>query len=168
MLTGKIIDKLIANKSEGSNNNDSGQNPPKMPYFVKEGYAITALCVIVFVWPMWAFVYKFYNYLSKDINSLRDMSLQTSVGITFIIASAFVMFPPMWIAGSKASRYLVSSVKYYNDIGNIEMAKGLVSIFGNYILFRDWKRNPWFRKFVAENQLQDKSANLAKFHGKMP
>ena len=87
-------------------------------------------------------------------------------------AALFGLAIPFWAglipAGSRTSTFILECVRWYLDHGEEDKAKGLARALDYQVWYREWRRNPWFRRFAAESGLLEESARYAKFARRLP
>ena len=142
--------------------------PLPIPGIVKDGFLITALSVVFLVFPLTAFYGYAGGALLKWLSGAVNLHLEPSWVVAFMAAGMTAMLPPMEMAASRTSSFILECVKWYLDHGEVEKAKSFARAVDYQVWYREWKRNPWFRRFVVENGLVETSAKYAKYNRRLP
>ena len=142
--------------------------PLPIPGIVKDGFLITALSVVFFVWPLMALYGFGGGALLGWVNEVLHLKLAVPLVGVFMAAGMTATLPPMVMAASRTSSFILECVKWYLDHGEAEKAKSFARAVDYQVWYREWKRNPWFRRFVVENGLVETSAKYAKYNRRLP
>jgi hypothetical protein len=130
--------------------------PVHAPAIVTDSWAIVAVCslgsVLVF-WPM----YLIYAQLFQWLNGILGIPREPPLALVFVSSVILCTLPPSYFAFSSTSRHILRLVRFYLDNGNLEAAKSLSLGLDYQVWFRDIKKNLWFRSFLIENGLSEKS-----------
>jgi len=141
--------------------------PLPVPWIVRHGFAWTAALFVAAV-PIGVIGGAFGAFLE------RLFARQTGIEVIFLSRGLLLLLlsSPFWagfLAGfSRTSSFILECVKWYLDHGEEERAKNLAQVLDYQVWYREWKRNPWFRRFVVESGLVEVSARYAKFNRRMP
>ena len=139
--------------------------PLPMPTMVKEGFKVTALCAIVFFFPVFGLTYVYgLKFLAWFMNiSPHQVEPEWILLPSFGISIMTVTIPPFWITGIRTSAYLLNCIRWHLDHDNEEAAKVLAMTYSHAVMFSSWKKNNWFRAFVLDNGLDLQNARYARF-----
>jgi len=158
--------KTLMLKQEKGKPNGSAL-PLPVPWIVRNGFGWTA-ALFVAAMPLAVLGAGFGAFLE------RLLARVTGIEITFVSSGLplLLLASPFWaglLAGySRTSSFILECVKWYLDHGEVERAKNLARTLDYQVWYREWKRNPWFRRFVVESGLVETSARYAKFNRRMP
>lgn len=135
--------------------------PLKVPYLVKEGWGFIALCIILF-FPLAGILITVLTQVEKRwaIPPLVDLLLLV---LTFVLCFA----GPFWLVGSLTSKFILKTVRHHLEQGQPELGERLALLVDYQVWFREIRRNDWFRQFIQERKLYEKSARYSRFLAKL-
>jgi len=142
--------------------------PLPVPTIVRDGYLIAALTTAFLVFPLAALVGYVGESLLVWLNNALNIGLRVSWVVPVIVGGLTAGLPPIFLAFSRTSSFILECVKWYLDHGALEKAESLARTLDYQVWYREWKRNPWFRRFVVESGLVEASARYAKFNRRLP
>ena len=75
-----------------------------------------------------------------------------AMAIGFFLAWAWL---PLYVAKSKASRWLLSIIQYYIHLANVPEASRIACKYARAISFTDFSTAKWFQTFLLEQGIRD-------------
>ena len=142
--------------------------PLPVPGIVKDAFLITALSVLFMIFPMMALVGFGGGAILTWVNAHLGTHITVPLTGVAMIAGGGTIWPPLYFAGRRTSSFILECVKWYLDHDELERAKSFARAVDYQVWYREWKKNPWFRRFVVENGLAETSAKYAKFSRRLP
>lgn len=145
--------------------------PLPVPWIVREGFAWTALLAVICI-PAAILSGIPMEWLAKLFfgSDLEVPVWFEKIWLYGVVLPVFLS--PLWAglgaAGSRTSSFILECVQYHLEQGEVEKAEVLARVVDYQVWYREWRKNPWFRKFVAENGLLEQSARYAKFNRRKP
>jgi hypothetical protein len=148
----------------------AGAVPPPLPIpvIVKDGFLITALCAAFLTFPVMALLGWGGGRLLDSLRAFFGLRISVPLGIVFAIALGLSTLPVLFFVYSRTSRFTLECTKCYVAQGERGSAARLARSVDYQIWFREWKRNPWFRRFALESGLIEESPRLARFNRRLP
>jgi len=141
--------------------------PLEVPAVVRNGWGRTALLAVL-AFPIACLLGALAEFLGKLIfpDCERCITLFLNAGV--LIGLSVPFWGAILPGFSRTSSFILECVKWYLDHGEEKRAKNLAQVLDYQVWYREWKRNPWFRRFVVESGLVEVSARYAKFNRRMP
>lgn len=141
--------------------------PLPVPWIVKQGFGWTAL-LFVLAFPLAAVAGAGAQELEALFSVITGLHTHLLSRAVFLIVLACPYWAGLGAAGSRTSSFILECVKWYLDHDEVERAKSFARAVDYQVWYREWKKNPWFRRFVVENGLVETSAKYAKFNRRLP
>lgn len=137
---------------------------PRVPFLVRNGYGITALCALL-TFPLYYPVSLMYEWSFAFCARIMSLSRvpEPPIFLVFLTALLLAISPPMIVGFSLASRYLVKAVKYYLDQNDQARAEEALLSWIKNLWYRDYQRNQWLQNFIRDRKIHEKSPKLARF-----
>lgn len=131
--------------------------PLRVPYLVREGWGFCALCIILF--------FPLTGMLIVILSRLHSFwAIPLKVDFLLLLALFFICFVgPFWLVFSMTSRFIVKTVKHHIEQGRPDLGEKVALLVDYQVWYREYKRNEWFRRFLEERKLYDKSERYRKF-----
>lgn len=139
--------------------------PLKSPFMVVHAWSITACCAFLF-FPLLFPVAYLVHWIKEASLYLFGVPFQVPPAISLVGAIMLAIYPPLYVAFSKTSRYILATVRLHLDAGDSDKAIKAALAVDYQFWYREYKKNPWFRNFVQENKLTDRSPRYLKLAGK--
>ena len=147
------------------------QLPLPVPWIVRHAFSWTAFLFIL-AFPL-AFLGGLPGQWLMDLiivpSGFHPTWLEQATSLVFAVP---LFLSPFWAgllpAYSRTSSFILECVKWYLDHDEVERAKSFARAVDYQVWYREWKKNPWFRRFVVENGLVETSAKYAKFNRRLP
>lgn len=137
--------------------------PIKIPYLVMHGYSFVALiCIATF--PLSCglnigiadFSQKHFTFIPYDIR----------MEISFIISFMVPLYFAISVVSSRTSKFILEVVEHHLKNNDKKKAEKVALVIDYQVLYREYKRNDWFRIFVLENNLIEKSEIYRKYENR--
>jgi len=111
-------------------------------------------------------------WLGRTLGWCNDDSCPKWIGLLVRAITVAWMTSFYWAgihpAYARTSRFIIECTEAMVKQGKVEAAKAWVRAEERLIWYRHWKRNPWFRRFVAESGLLEVCPRLARFSRRCP
>ncbi len=144
-----------------------GPFPLKQPFIVAHTWAIAAWCAVLFFFPMLFPLAYIVHWIREASLYYFGISLQIPPALSMGLTMVVTLLPVFYLAGSKTSRYIVKTVLHHVEDGNHESAEKAALMVDYQVWFREFRKNEWFRQFLQDQVLYDKSARYRKFSGRL-
>lgn len=139
--------------------------PLKIPYLVKEGWGFIALCYISS--PLtWGFFMFVLNRLDKFISFLLGKSYKfpdSVYGVSTLLFIIFIFYVPIHLVFSKTSRFILEVVQHHLKNDDQDKAEKVALMLDYQLWYREFKRNGWFREFIVNRNIVEKSSRFKRF-----
>jgi hypothetical protein len=135
--------------------------PLRVPYLVREGWGFCALCFILF--------FPLAGVLIVTLSRMHTFwAIPVEVDVLLLFALFVTCFAgPFWLVGSLTSKFIAGTVRHHIEEGKPELGERLALLVNYQVWFREYRRNEWFRRFLQERNLYEKSARYRKFLAKL-
>lgn len=143
--------------------------PMKVPYLVREGWGFIALCIILF-FPLAGVLIIILSRVDALLVSHlgKSWALHPLVGVLLLLLAFVICFAgPFWLVGSLTSRFIIQTVRHHLDQGQPELGEKVALLVDYQVWFREFRENEWFRQFLRERNLYDKSARYKTLLAKL-
>ena len=149
----------------GSASNKGGLSkdllPLKVPYIVREAWGFIALCIILF-FPLAGVLLTVLSQVEKS------WPIPPAVDFLLLLFAFVACFAgPFWLVGSLTSRFILQTVRHHLDQGQPELGEKVALLLDYQVWFREFRENEWFRQFLQERNLYDKSARYKTLLAKL-
>jgi hypothetical protein len=135
--------------------------PLKVPYLVREGWGFIALCIILF-FPLAGVLITVLSWVEKS------RAIPPAIDLLLLLLTFVVCFAgPFWLVGSLTSRFILQTVRHHLNQGQPELAEKVALLVDYQVWFREFRENEWFRQFLQERSLYERSVRYRALLAKL-
>jgi len=135
--------------------------PLEQPFIVAHTWAIVAWCALLAFPLLFPMAYVVLG-IKKVCLFFFGSPIQVPPGISFAVTMGIAVTPALYLAFSRTSRFILETIKCHLEAGDSEKAMQAALSVDYQVWFREFKKNAWFRDFVREHKLGERSPRYKK------